>query len=139
MELSLIDFHIWKKISLTDMRIPLNRKQLKNAGHEIMMYKLAKNIKRNDISNIDYTTGATNGHQLKALSERLCDSILLYYLVPISDNTNKLEYLSKFLMEYTTKIKRLFAAHNNNVTKRNIKPTYSYKEDNNYKKYIKDA
>lgn len=89
------------------MRIPLNRIQLKNAGHEIMMYNLTKNIKRNDISNIDYTTGATNVHQLKALRERLCDSILLYYLVPILDNTNKLEYLSKFLMEYTTKIKCL--------------------------------
>lgn len=61
------------------------------------------------------------------------------YLFPVTENTNKLEYLSKFLAEYTAMIKRLFVAHNINVTKRNIKPTGSNKENNNYRQYIKVA
>lgn len=105
------------------MWILLNRVQRKNAGPETMLYNFTKSINGNDISNIDYTAGAINGHPLKALSERFCDNIILYYLVPVNDNTNKLEYLAKFLDEYTAKIKRLFVSHNISITKRNKKPT----------------
>ena len=81
-----------------------------------MLYNFTKSINGKDISNIDYTAGTfkqsfrdevRNGHPLKALSERFYDNIILYYLIPINENTNKLEYLSKFLAEYTAKIKRL--------------------------------
>lgn len=144
MELTVLDFHTRKEYALTDiselsMRIPLKRVQHKNAGPETMLNNFTKSINWNDISNIDYTTRATNKHPLKALSERFCDNIILYYLVPVNENTNKLEFLSKFLAEYTAKIKRLFVAHNINITKRNIKPTYSNKEDNKFKQYIKVA
>lgn len=40
---------------------------------------------------------------------------------------------------YTAKINVLIVAHNTNVTKRNIKTTYSNNDYNNYKQYINVA
>lgn len=48
-------------------------------------------------------------------------------------------YLSKFLAEYTFKIRRLPAEHNINDTKRYIKQTNNNKEGEQYKQYIKVA
>ena len=92
-----------------------------------MLYNLTKVINNNNISDIDYagsTTkyaeGVRNGNALKALSERLCDNIIPYYMVPFNKDTNKVEYLSKYLAEYTAKIKRILQSHNINVYKRYI-------------------
>ena len=114
--------------------------QRNNTAPKTVLYNLTKSANMNDISDINYTAGATNNNVLKALSQRFCDNIILYYLVPIDpNNKNKVEYLSKFLAEYTAKIKRLLTEHNINISKRHIKPTYSNKEDHNYKQYIKVA
>ncbi|KAK8838418.1 hypothetical protein M9Y10_033047 [Tritrichomonas musculus] len=151
--LSELDFHtkreiVLKDISTRSITIPLKYVQRANAKPETMLYNLTKSLNWNDISDIDYTAGASNRHELKPLSDRFCDNIILYYKVPlceqsptsrIGNNANKMEHLSKFLAEYTAKIKRILIAHNINVTKRNIKPTYSSKECEYYKQYIKVA
>lgn len=102
MKLPVLDFHTRKEIALTEisepsMQIALNHVQGKNAGPDAMLYNLTKIINGNDISNIEYTTGDTNGHSFKSLSEQFCDNIIFYYLVPVNENTNKLEHLSKYL------------------------------------------
>ena len=58
------------------------------------MYNLTKAINYNNISDIDYagsttkyTEGARNGNTLIALSERFCDNIILYYMVPFNKDT----------------------------------------------------
>ena len=81
-----------------------------------MLYNHTKTINRNDISNIDYTERSTNNHKLNPLSDRFCDNIIFYYMVPIDTNTkNENEYLSKYLAEHTSKIKRILQSHNINV------------------------
>ncbi|KAK8896227.1 hypothetical protein M9Y10_014122 [Tritrichomonas musculus] len=103
MELPVLDFHTKRDISIKDLNgptitMPLKHVQHNNSKPETMLYNLTKSINANDISNIDYTAGVRNKHELKALSERFCDNIILYYLVPIKDKKgNKVEYLSKFL------------------------------------------
>ncbi|KAK8882367.1 hypothetical protein M9Y10_045009 [Tritrichomonas musculus] len=130
MELLVLDFHTKREISIKDLNgptitIPLKYVQCNNAKPETMLYNFTKSININDISDIDYTAGASNNNTLKPLSERFCDNIIFYYLVPIDpNNKNKVEYLFKFLAEYTSKIKRLQTEHNINVNKRYIKPTY---------------
>lgn len=67
------------------------------------------------------------------LSDRFCDIVIFYYMVPVdTNNKNKKEYLQKFLAEHTSKINRLLIEHNINVNKRYIKPTYSNKEGEYY-------
>ena len=127
-----------KDINGETITIPLKYVQRNNAKPETMLYNTTKNINLNDISNINYTAEATNNHKLKPLSERFCDNIILFYKVPIIEQ-DKIEYLSKFLAEYTYKIRRILLSHNINVSKRCIKPTYSEKEENYYKEYIKVA
>ena len=138
-----LDFHTKKYITLKDISphsitIPLKHVQRKNAKPETMLYNLTKTINWNDISDIDYA-GVRNGNTLKPLSERFCDNIIFYYLVPFNKDTNKIEYLSKFLAEYTFKIKRLLAEHNIKINKRYIKPTCSNTEGEYYRQYIKVA
>ena len=114
-----LDFHTKKEIDLNNISpdpitIPLKYVHRNNAKPETMLYNLTKTLNWNDISNIDYagsttkyTERSTNDHPLKALSERFCDNIIFYYLVPIDpNNKNKVEYLSKFLAEYTSKKSR---------------------------------
>lgn len=68
------------------------------------------------------------------------DNVIFYYLVPVDpNNKNKMMYLSKFLAEYTSKIRRLAAEHNINDTKRYIKQTNSNKEGEQYKQCIQVA
>ena len=99
-----------------------------------MLYNFTKTLNWNDISDINYTIRSHNNHKLKPLSERFCDNIVFYYLVQNDpNNKNKVEYLSKFLTKYTSKIKRLLALPNFNVNKKYTKSTYSNKEDSNYK------
>ena len=67
MDLPKLDFHKKKKIRLDNIdrpsiRIPLNHVQRKNAEVETMLYNLTKSINVNNISDIDYTAGATNKH-----------------------------------------------------------------------------
>ena len=78
-----------KDVSLYSITIPLKHVQRNNVTPETMLYNLTKTINWNDISYIDYTEGARNGNTLKPLSERFCDNIILYYLVPITNNANK--------------------------------------------------
>ena len=116
-----LDFFTKKEIAIKDISpyyitIPLKHVQRNNTTPETMLYNLTKTINWNDISDIDYTEGASNKHELKALSDRFCDNVIFYYMVPIDpNNKNKVEYLSKFLAEYTSKIKRLLAEHNINI------------------------
>ena len=140
MEFPVLDFHA-EDINSETITVPLKYVQRNNTKPETMLYNINKSINVNDISKIDYTAGATNNHEIKALSERFCDNIILYYKVPTQDTNkeNKMEYLSRFLAEYTYKIKRLLTEHNINVNKRHIKPTYSNKEGNYYKQFIKVA
>ena len=119
-----LDFHTRKEIlndvSPYSITIPLKHVQRNNAKPETMLYNLTKTINWNNISDNDYAAGATNIHPLKALSERFCDNIIFYYLVPIGDssNKNKNDYLAKYLSEHTSKIKRILAEHNININKR---------------------
>ena len=130
MELPVLDFHTKREISIKDLNgptitIPLKYVQRNNAKPETMLYNFTKSININDISDIDYTAGASSNNTLKPLSERFCDNIIFYYLVPIDpNNKNKVEYLFEFLAEYTSKIKRLLTEHNIHVNKRYNKPTY---------------
>ena len=80
--------------------IPLNHVQPKKVKLETVPYNLTKTINWND-----YTTGARNNHKLKSLSEKICDNVIFNYIVPIDpNNTNKVEYLSKFLAEYISEM-----------------------------------
>ena len=82
----------------------------------IWLYNLTKNINWNEISNIDYTERSTNNHTLNPLGDRFCDNVIFYYMVPVNTNTkNKNDYLSEFLAEHTSKIKRILQSHNINV------------------------
>ena len=131
-ELSYLDFHTKREVNIKDISpysitIPLKYVQRKNVKPETMLYNLTKILNKNNISDIDYTAQNTlkrksnAGHELKSLSNRFCDNIILYYLVPFNKDVNKNEYLSKFLAEYTSKIKRLLADHKINVTKKKYK------------------
>lgn len=61
-------------------------------------------------------------------------------MIPINpNNKNKVEYLSKFLAIYKSKIKRLLAEYNINVKNRYIKPKKSNKKGEYYQKCIKVA
>ncbi|KAK8839060.1 hypothetical protein M9Y10_032527 [Tritrichomonas musculus] len=74
-----------------------------------------KKITLNDVSKI---------YNHNPLSDRFCDNIIFYNMVPVDANTkNKNEYLSKFLAEHTSNIKRILQSHNIDVNKRYIKPT----------------
>ena len=93
---------------------------------ETMLYNLTKTINWNDISDIDYTERSPNNHKHNPLSDRFCDNAIFYYMVPINPYAkNKNDYLSKYLAERTSKIKRILQSHDINVNKRYIKPTYS--------------
>ena len=140
-----LDFHTRKEIILNDISpysitIPLKHVQRKNVKPETMLYNLTKTINWNNISDIDFTERSTNNHKLNPLSDRFCDNVIFYYMVPIDPhNKNKNDYLSKYLAEHTSKIKRILQSHDINVNKRYIKPTYSSKEGEYYKQYIKVA
>ena len=97
-----LDFQNHKVITLNDIcpdiiAIPLKHVQGKNVRPKTMLYNITKTIYWNDITIIDYIEGAHNNNKLNLLSERFCNNIIFYNMVPE-------EYLSKFHTEYTFKV-----------------------------------
>jgi hypothetical protein len=112
---------------------------------EAQLYNINRIINNTDISNIDYTTGGTNGHELVPLCDMFSDNIILYYFIPeeiierhkicrnlflseeeltdaeptISNN----EIGKGMLPIYTAKIQLLFNTFNLPISKGDIKPT----------------
>ena len=79
-----------------DATFPLKNIATKNNSKpKDIIYNLAKYLNVSDISNIKYTTGATNGHNLEPLNDLFSDNIILYYYLPqrIYENPKLIKYL----------------------------------------------
>jgi hypothetical protein len=54
----------------------------KKVKPETVFYSSNKTINTNGSSNLDFTVGGSNNHQLEPLSTMVCDGVILYSIIP---------------------------------------------------------
>ena len=120
--------------------IPISQLARNNTKELTLLNKITLQANTNNIANVNYTTGGTNGHSLNPLNKLFCDNVILYYNLPLPSKDIRLDdYLKAHLPEYTERVKRLFNEYNITINKRAIKPTQYKTTNNTLTQYIKVA
>lgn len=144
-------------------KLPINHFSTKaNIKPETLLYNITTTLSECNTADIDFTSGGENNKKLIPLSNRFCDNIVLYFVIPAEtiknskvlqqyvnkEDNNKettrlqtkiLQEIGPYLAEHTEKIKRLFNTLGLAINKAHIKTTHPSTENGEIRQYIKVA